>query len=79
MNELSDNEKTAIQQLVGEKGILWNALMKFLANKTAMYQAACSTDMASVPRNHERASDYASKAEVLRYLLPEIESFARSL
>jgi hypothetical protein len=37
---------------------------------------ACSSAMASVPRQTEAAADYAAKAEVYKILLQDLERFS---
>jgi hypothetical protein len=77
---LSDLEKSALKSLIHEAdGFLYSALVKYFADRSLMYDAMCSTHMRTVPRDPERASDYAARSEEARMTMAQLESFARDL
>jgi hypothetical protein len=79
VSELSDLEKSAIKSMIHEQGFLYSALVKYFADRSLMYDAMCSTHMRTVPRDPERASDYAARSEEARMTMAQLESFARDL
>lgn len=76
---LSDLERQALQHMVNEKGYLWRALELYFADKSARYDAMCSAQMRQIPREFERAADYAVRADENGLVLAQLESFARDL
>jgi hypothetical protein len=79
MNELTDNEKTVLTRMISEKGLLWTSLTKFFAWRAQRQESMCSSLMRNVPRDHERASDYAARAEENLLTMAQLEEFARDL
>lgn len=76
---LSELEGKALRHMVSEKGHLWNALDKYFADKAARQDSMCSAQMRQVPRDTERASDYAARSDENGLAMAQLESFARDL
>ena len=69
-------ERDALQTFLETDTPLRHALEAFAQAQQARYQADCTQYMASIPRDAERASDAAAKAEAYAMLWPEIRHFA---
>ena len=79
MSQLSEAEKVALHRFCSEQDFLWTAFCHYFADRSEMYDAACSSHMRTVPRDPERASDYAARSEEARLTMAQLESFARNL
>ena len=79
MTQLSDNQMVVLKDFVRHKDLLYQALELFMAEEVEKARKACTAAMATVPRDPETASDFASKAEALERFLPKLEVFAKSL
>lgn len=61
----SEHEQGALVNFLAAPSPLKDALEKFTADLSRQQKALCTTCMASVPRDPERAADYAAKAQML--------------
>lgn len=81
MTDWSQMEHGALSNFVAAPGALKTALEKFISAWALEHKALCTACMASVPRDPERAADYAAKAQVLEefwtVLADQLTSFAR--
>jgi len=60
----TEGEQTALANFfLGSDSALKNALVKFTEHMASADKAQCAALMASVPRDPERAADYAAKAQ----------------
>lgn len=75
----SELEGKALRHMVNEKGHLWNALDQYFAEKSARLAVMCADQMKQVPRDTERASDYAARSDENALTMAQLESFARDL
>lgn len=76
---ISELEGEALQRMLGEKAHLYSALCKYFAMKAEKHEEMCAVHMRTVPRDAERASDYAARSEEARLTMAQLESFARDL
>jgi hypothetical protein len=74
-SDLTDSERQVLGNIVAG-GTVRAILEKFAAYRYAEMTVACSSAMASVPRQTEAAADYAAKAEVYKILLQDLERFS---
>lgn len=80
MIDWSQLEHGALTNFLAAPGALRSALEKFIATSAQDYKAACALSMQSVPRDPERAADYAAKAQAFdefwSLLTDELTNFA---
>lgn len=70
--QLSELERDAIQDLKYSDGALRKALDAFCEERSAMFNARCSQEMASVPRNEVAAAKYAVEAATYGAFMAEL-------
>lgn len=68
--------QAVIDMLTGSHATLRAAIHKLFTAKSAQMQANCTNAMATVPREIERAADFAAKAEAYRSVIDELRSEA---
>lgn len=59
----TESEQGALVNFLGPESALKSALFKFTAELARSDKEQCAALMASVPRDPERAADYAAKAQ----------------
>ena len=61
--EWTDLERGALGNFLALEGPVKNALVKFTQFRAKQANAMCAMHMRTAPRDHERAADYAAKAQ----------------
>lgn len=65
MIEWTQHEQAAVHSFLASPGLLKDALMRYTRERAMEFNEMCAVHMATVPRDPERAADYAAKAQVL--------------
>lgn len=69
-------ERYALQDMFLHNTPLLRALEQFAAAQAARYQRDCAICMSSVPRDVERAADFAAKAEAYGAMIDTLRRFS---
>ena len=74
MTPWNTQEIEVLHNFISGNDYLQIGIRKFFDAHAQENEHLCAAAMSSVPRDHERASDYAAKAEVLKTLWKVLES-----